>query len=128
LLFLDVDGTLLPHKGIQLPQTLDEWDRRQTPANPHLTAVSRDHGHRLLAMPCTLVWATAWMHDANTVIAPLMGLPDLHVAALPEAPLHDTPDTLHWKTRPLVDTAAGHPFVWVDDEITDLDHTWVRSH
>ncbi|MDH6214205.1 hypothetical protein M2283_001488 [Streptomyces pseudovenezuelae] len=24
--------------------------------------------------------------------------------------------------------AAGRPFVWVDDEITDLDRAWVSTH
>ncbi|MBB1246703.1 hypothetical protein GL263_24585, partial [Streptomyces durbertensis] len=128
LLFLDVDGTLLPHNGVRLPRTLDEWALWQTPANPHLAALSPTHGRHLLTLPCTLVWATAWMHDANTVTAPRMGLPGLPVAALPEAPLHDEPDALHWKTRTLVETAAGRPFVWVDDEITDLDHSWVTTH
>lgn len=28
LLFLDVDGTLLPYGGAQLPSTPEEWDRR----------------------------------------------------------------------------------------------------
>jgi hypothetical protein len=35
---------------------------------------------------------------------------------------------LHWKTRPLVSWAAGRPFVWVDDEITDADRSWVAAH
>ncbi|MET3985566.1 hypothetical protein ABIC27_003444 [Streptomyces sp. PvR034] len=35
---------------------------------------------------------------------------------------------LHWKTRGLVSRAAGGPFIWVDDEITDADRTWVSAH
>lgn len=35
---------------------------------------------------------------------------------------------LHWKTRTLVDTAAGRPFVWLDDEITGRDRDWVAAH
>ena len=35
---------------------------------------------------------------------------------------------LHWKTRHLVDWAAGRPFVWVDDEITDDDTTWATAN
>ena len=50
--------------------------------------------------------------------------------------LADTPETaeqderagLHWKTRTLVDRAAGRPFIWLDDEITDADRTWVAAH
>ena len=40
----------------------------------------------------------------------------------------DERDGLHWKTRTLVDWAAGLPFAWVDDEITDPDREWVRAH
>lgn len=35
---------------------------------------------------------------------------------------------LHWKTRALVAWAAGRPFVWVDDELTDRDRAWVAAH
>lgn len=50
------------------------------------------------------------------------------MADLPEAPETDEADLLHWKTRALVEAAAGRPFVWVDDEITDLDRAWVARH
>lgn len=75
-----------------------------------------------------LVWATAWMNDANKVIGPLLGLPELPVAGLPEASEEDAADLLHWKTRALVQSAAGRSFIWVDDEITDLDRAWVSRH
>lgn len=35
---------------------------------------------------------------------------------------------LHWKTRPLLDLAAGRAFAWVDDEITEADRVWVAAH
>ena len=44
---------------------------------------------------------------------------------LPEAPEEDRADLLHWKTRALVRTAAGRPFLWLDDESTGLDRAWV---
>lgn len=76
------------------------------------------HGGRLLALPYELTWATAWMHEANTMIAPHIGLPgDLPVIEWPEL-FADDPDGLFWKTRPLLDWAAGRPFAWVDDMIT----------
>jgi hypothetical protein len=68
------------------------------------------------------------MYDANKVIAPLLGLPQLPVAELPEAPDEDQPGVLHWKTPALVQAAAGRPFAWADDEITDLDRAWVSAH
>ncbi|MFC4501433.1 MULTISPECIES: HAD domain-containing protein [Streptomyces] len=127
LLFLDVDGTLLPVGGATMPSTLEEWGQWQHHGNPQLAKLTPGHGPRLLALPCELVWATAWMHDANEVIAPLLGLPQLPVADLPDAPQEDVLDVLHWKTRALVETAAGRPFIWVDDEIGDLDREWVAA-
>jgi hypothetical protein len=127
LLFLDVDGTLLPSDG-RIRSTADEWRAWQDTSNPHLAKLVPEHGPRLLALPCDLMWATAWMSDANRVIAPLLGLPELPVVDLPVAPEVDEPGVLHWKTRALVDVAAGRPFAWVDDEITDLDRAWVATH
>jgi hypothetical protein len=128
LLFLDVDGTLLPYRGAQLPAAPHGWKHWQSPSNPQLAKLDRRHGPRLLALQADLVWATAWMHDANEVIAPLLGLPPLPVAELPEAPDEDQPGVLHWKTRALVHAAAGRPFAWADDEITDLDRAWVSAN
>jgi hypothetical protein len=99
LLFLDVDGTLLPYGGARLPSVLGEWDDRQDMSNPQLAKLVPEHGPRLLALPCDLIWATAWMQDANEVISPLLGLPQLPVADLPEAPEEDDAGVLHWKTR-----------------------------
>ncbi|MBL1077277.1 hypothetical protein JK358_23020 [Nocardia sp. 2] len=112
LLFLDVDGPLLPFGGPNA-KTVD----------PHL-------GPLLRALPCELVWATTWMDEANLHLTPILGLPTLPVMQWP-----DTPDDgidawfgLHWKTRALVDRAAGGAFVWVDDEIRDSDREWVAAN
>jgi hypothetical protein len=37
---------------------------------------------------------------------------------------HDARIGLHWKTRRIIEQAAGLPFVWIDDETTDTDRTW----
>lgn len=129
LLFLDVDGTLLHIDGCAKFDALQiDWQEWQSHRNPRLAGMDRTLGRRLLALGCELVWATAWMHDANDVIAPLLGLPPLPVADLPEAPPEDPADTLHWKTAALIATAAGQRFVWVDDEISDIDRAWVNTH
>lgn len=137
LLFLDVDGTLLPIGEVQRPSTLEEWDEKwQNASNPHLARLTPEHGPRLLALACEMMWATAWMGDANEVIAPLLGLPELPVVDMGELPGVDDPvwteqdeaAELHWKTRALVEVAAGRPFVWIDDEITEVDRTWVCGH
>jgi hypothetical protein len=76
---------------------------------------------------CELVWATTWMDEANECVAPWLGLPALPVVNWPEPDPDDLPG-VHWKTRPLVDRAAGRAFVWLDDEVTDADRRWVAEH
>lgn len=73
------------------------------------------------------MWATTWMDDANECLAPWLGLPPLPLVDWPGGG-EGKPRGLHWKTRPLVAWADGRPFVWVDDEITDVDREWVAAH
>ncbi|MCP3784888.1 HAD domain-containing protein [Micromonospora sp. A3M-1-15] len=119
LLFLDVDGPLIPFGG-----------DRPTPVagtgNPLLARLDPRHGTRLWALPCDLVWATTWLAEANDVVGRRLGLPDLPVVEWPEA--DGAADGLHWKTRALHDWAAGRPFVWVDDEIRATDGAWLAAH
>nr|WP_290862660.1 HAD domain-containing protein [Hamadaea sp.] len=118
LLFLDVDGTLLPFAGAR--------HRSGDSANPLLAGLDPGHGRRLAALPCDLVWATTWMAEANEVLSPRLGLPQLPIVDFPDE--DDDHDRLHWKTRYLVEWAMGRPFVWVDDEITDADRTWIMAN
>ncbi|WAL66324.1 HAD domain-containing protein [Amycolatopsis cynarae] len=126
LLFLDVDGTLLP---------FGDDTQRELPgvvADSHLERLNPQLGPRLAALGCELIWATTWEQDANTEIAPRLGLPALSVVNWPEPSTeHEHEDQwfgLHWKTRTLVEWADGRPFIWVDDEITDADRDWVPTH
>lgn len=83
------------------------------------------HGPALRALPFDLVWATTWMGEANEWIAPVIGLPELPFVEWPERRLAG--GMLHWKTRTVLDYAAGRPFAWVDDEITQWDREWVAQ-
>ncbi|MCE6997708.1 hypothetical protein LZG04_23325 [Saccharothrix sp. S26] len=126
LLFLDVDGPLIPFGADRYPTY-----GASTGDNPLLTRVDPAHGPRLAALPCEVVWATTWRGEANDVVAPRLGLPELAVVVWPEPSEADERDGragLHWKTPALVDWAAGRPFAWVDDEITDVDRVWVAEY
>jgi hypothetical protein len=135
LLFLDVDGPLIPfgmppQQGPVRPRMADlRFQVRDTGCNPLLDRLNPEHGPALLALGCDLVWATTWMADANEEIAPRIGLPQLPVVDWPEDDEDQPADArLHWKTPVLVAWAAGRPFAWVDDEIRDVDRAWVTLH
>ncbi|MFI6037806.1 HAD domain-containing protein [Streptomyces sp. NPDC051315] len=125
LLFLDVDGPLIPFGGPG-PYPV-HGARAGIDPSPHplLTRLAPSLGPRLLALGCELVWATTWLDDANAVVAPWLGLPPLPVVDWPETP---TRAGLHWKTQALAAWADGRPFVWLDDEITPTDAAWVAAH
>lgn len=118
ILFLDVDGPLLPFgEGVA--------------GTPGIARLDPLHGPWLASLPCELVWATTWMDDANEHLSPLLGLPKLRVATWPDDPAAEDADLrqgLHWKTRGLVALAGSRPFAWVDDELTDKDRAWVAEH
>jgi hypothetical protein len=129
ILFLDVDGTLIPFRARPARSAVVAADAGE-PAdegsgNPLLNRLDPSDGPRLLALNCRLVWATTWMADANDLVAPRHGLPQLPIVDFPD----DQPVRgLHWKTVFLTRWAAGHTFVWLDDEITVADQQWVQAH
>ncbi|WP_329015749.1 HAD domain-containing protein [Streptomyces sp. NBC_00690] len=136
LLFLDVDGPLIPFGGTrqQRPDGYPLYgsaSMRATHSNPLLARIDPAHGPRLAALPCELVWATSWMEEANECVAPWIGLPALPVVhGHPHSSARET-DTWgdrHGKAPAIVEYAAGRAFIWVDDEITEGDRTWVAAH
>ncbi|MBB1151691.1 HAD domain-containing protein [Amycolatopsis dendrobii] len=120
VLFLDVDGTLLPFRPGCEAREADPLERLDSRLGTWLTSV-----------PAELVWATTWEDEANAEIVWRLGLPPLPVVRWPEPTLAEEREDqwfgMHWKTRTLVDWADGRPFVWVDDEITDGDREWVLA-
>ncbi|MFJ6605790.1 HAD domain-containing protein [Streptomyces lydicus] len=130
LLFLDVDGPLIPFGGPGSSYSVGP-EGAPVEANPLLARVDPTVGRRLAALGYELVWATTWGEEANECIAPRIGLPPLRVIPWPEPSEVEERDVLagrHWKTRPIVAWAAGRAFAWVDDEITRADRAWVAAH
>lgn len=120
ILFLDVDGPLSPYRSTQRRSGYRAWT-----LNGSHVLLNPDHGPALLDLPYELVWSTTWEHDANTHIAPRLGLPHLPVCEFPDEV--DAPHTVGFKTPAIVEYATGRPFAWVDDEITDADREWVAQ-
>lgn len=122
VLFLDVDGTLIPFGGSGTTPA----PRVTASSNPYLDRIDRTLGPLLAGLECDLVWATTWMDEANEVIAPLLGLPHLPVAGPADQEDEDDPGDLQWKTKAVVRAAAGRPFIWVDDVIGPVDRWWIE--
>ncbi|MFF9242595.1 HAD domain-containing protein [Streptomyces sp. NPDC014801] len=126
LLFLDIDGPLIPfgapRAAAGLPPSGDQ-------GNPLLERLDPRLGPRLSSLGCRLVWASTWREEANEVVAPRLGLPELSVVEWPDAEddADPGPRGLHWKTRALADWAGRRPFVWLDDEISETDRLWVGA-
>ncbi|MFI8187427.1 HAD domain-containing protein [Streptomyces sp. NPDC085946] len=129
LLFLDVDGPLLPFGTSSRPPRGPGRDSGSSPdgGNPLLGRLDPGLGPRLAALGCDLVWASTWSEEANASVAPRLGLPRLPVVAWPDACADRGPRGLHWKTPHLVAWAGGRPFIWVDDEIGAMDRLWVAD-
>ncbi|WP_162466431.1 HAD domain-containing protein [Streptomyces taklimakanensis] len=130
LLFLDIDGPLIPfgppfHRPRQGGSAGSAGSHRR--GNPLLDRLDPAVGPRLTALGCDMVWASTWMDDANDAVAPRLGLPALPVLGWPDTFTDEGPRGLHWKTRHLVEWAGHRRFVWVDDEIGEMDRLWVTA-
>ncbi|MGW4818414.1 HAD domain-containing protein [Streptomyces sp. NPDC004227] len=124
ILFLDVDGPLIPFGSSSGPLHSSMSPDR---GNPLLERLAPGIGPRLIALGCDLVWASTWMDHANEVVAPRIGLPKLPVLEWPDVNADESPRGLHWKTRHLVEWSNRRPFIWVDDEISEMDRLWVAA-
>ncbi|WP_035803360.1 HAD domain-containing protein [Kitasatospora mediocidica] len=118
LLYLDVDGVLNPVE----PHPVTDFDAHSV--LDFRVLLSPRHGDwlRELEQVYELCWATTWEEDANTHLAPLLGLPPLPVvrfagyrpqAGDPRVRLMELLSGAKW--APLLRHANGRPFAWLDD-------------
>ncbi|MEV6103397.1 HAD domain-containing protein [Streptomyces sp. NPDC051940] len=127
LLLLDVDGPLNPYAAPERPPGYSTYLVTGLDIGLLRVWLNPAHGERLLRLPYDLVWATTWMHEANSVVGErVLGLPVLPVIEW-KAMHQEDPDGLYWKTRQIAEWAAGRPFAWVDDEISELDEEWIAE-
>ncbi len=146
-LLVDVDGPLNPYAAkphrrpegyathrLMTPRwraaerrRLNEWGLPHKAVTPLRVWLNPAHGPALAELPFDLVWATTWEEEANTFLAPLLGLPTLPFIRWPD-PRPEPEDGVFWKTPEIVAWAHGRPFAWVDDQITDADRAWVQAH
>nr|WP_317620709.1 HAD domain-containing protein [Streptomyces albidoflavus] len=124
LLFLDVDGPLIPFGSSSgRPQSAVT----DASGNPLLTRLGPGLGTRPTALRCRLAWATTWMEEANEVVSPRIGLPRSPPVKWLAPHADESPCGLHSRTQHLVEWADGQRFIWVDDEISAMDRLWVDA-
>jgi hypothetical protein len=120
-LLLDVDGVLIPYAAAEPPPGF----RRYTLLGETVW-LAPHHGDwlRPLADTFQLVWATGWEHEANRLIAPILGLPVLPVIEFPRD------ESGRFAKLPTLMQAVGdRPLAWVDDELIPPAHAWAaRRH
>lgn len=74
-----------------------------------------------------LVWATAWEHHANLILAPALGLPSLPVVAFSDpAPGQVGPEWRGrtWKLPSVQRFAAARSLAWIDDDVHADAFAW----
>lgn len=131
LLLMDVDGVLNPYPDC--PDGFKEYDFFPEDDEPvRLAAIHRDWLHEL-AEGFTMVWATGWGEDANRLLCPHFGLPELPVIAFPPVPfdpaakVQSSAAFTAAKVPASADLAADHAVAWVDDIVTSEARAWAQA-
>jgi hypothetical protein len=120
----DIDGPLNPYAAKSHQRPAGYATHRLRPhgyedrvlngrrVKPLRVWLNPDHGAKMLALAHDLDaanwWATSWCDDANTLIAPLLGLPEFPV-------LHTKAANAGWKWTDVARRFVGQPVIWFDD-------------
>lgn len=118
ILLVDVDGVLNPWEAESTPDGFAEYGF--FPGERVL--LSPGHGRLLteLAADYELVWATAWEHNANRLICPVLQLPELPVIEFPRSGR----DIFFRKLPSVIDAVGDRPCAWIDDVHLPDHYEW----
>ena len=121
ILLVDVDGVLNPWEAESCPDGFAEY--QFFPGERVL--LSPGHGKLLRSLAGTyqLVWATAWEHNANRWICPVLELPQLPVI---EFPLGGR-DVLFRKLPAVIEAVGDRPCAWIDDMHQPDHYEWAAG-
>lgn len=140
LLLIDVDGPLNPwaRSNRQLRKTTSSKSETPPEERFHLHKLltykvwlNPWHGEELnkLAELYELTWCTTWEHEANTLIGPRLGLPELPVIEfIGKMPSHPPVPGIHWKSAVILEYTDNRPFLWLDDECGDRDVRYFKEN
>lgn len=118
ILALDVDGPYNPYGGSNSIRERAGYRRYfmapagWADARALRVWLKHSHGEETLKLAAEadldLVWATTWEDEANRLIGPKIGLPEL--------PVIKFRGSLEWKFPDVLKYAEGRPLAWFDDD------------
>jgi hypothetical protein len=120
VLLLDVDGVLNPYGG----ECPDGYAEHLLFPGEEPVRVCRLHGDWVAELAATfeVVWGSAWGAEANRLLGPLLGLPELPYVRFPPMPFEPALKV------PAIDRhLRDRPAVWIDDLIGPEAREWASS-
>jgi hypothetical protein len=120
LLFLDIDGVLNPFPD--RPAGFEEYYFFPEDDEPVRLAARHVDWLRELTAVFDIVWASGWGEDANRVLSPFFGLPELPLVDLPQIPFEPLV-----KVPGVAVLAGDRPAAWVDDNLTPEARAWAEQ-
>jgi hypothetical protein len=123
LILIDVDGVtnpwLMPYRGRRSAGYRTHYFRPtgwEHTLEPLRVFLDPDHGPMLLELAevtgWQLVWASTWEADANRLLGPILGLPELPFVRFGAQPAA----LREWKFGAVSMYAGGRPLAWFDDD------------
>ena len=119
LLLIDVDGVLNPFTAQVVPEGFSEHHLKGMRV---LLAPRHGDWLRELSLEFDVTWATTWEADADTIIGPLIGLPELPFIRF--SPPDPTYEGYTLKLPDVIAFVGDRPLAWVDDDLSADVRYW----